>query len=329
MGLLKVSTQSALPPYLAGCWRAWSSGSPLILFYAVRSGGHEEQAPFEATKTGWEKTIRMDSGFFGGKASTSSEGSALMQRFTDKGPFQASCQFLLLTDHRVIIIYCAVMDDLNLHTKRWTRKTGSLMKTKQQVVSEYRRRAIVHAARTVFARKGFSRGIMDEIAKEAGIAKGTVYLYFRSKREIYRAVLDQDMEFLSKVTLERIDAARNLKDKIRAFTLARLENAEAKKDFFRIMDTESGSLSFTRSQYRDWLREPVLRVASAIENASRRGEIRRVPSERVAWIIADMTRGTIQRRLLRQSNTLPSEDSEFLLSFIWAALAIRLDAPKS
>ena len=115
------------------------------------------------------------------------------------------------------------------------------------------------------------------LPKEAGIAKGTVYLYFRSKKEIYRAVLDHDMEFLKKDTLERIDAAKNLKDKIRAFTLARLENAEARKEFFRIMDTESASLSFTRSQYRDWLREPVLRLASAIEDASRRGEIRPVP----------------------------------------------------
>ena len=103
------------------------------------------------------------------------------------------------------------------------------MKTKQQVVSEFRRTEILNAARSVFARKGFVRGIMDAIAKEAGLAKGTVYLYFRSKEEIYRAVLDHDMEFLKKNTLERIDAAKNLKDKIRAFTLARLENAEDKK----------------------------------------------------------------------------------------------------
>jgi AcrR family transcriptional regulator len=194
------------------------------------------------------------------------------------------------------------------------------MKTKQQVVAEFRRAAIIDAARSVFAQKGFAGTIIDEIANEAGIAKGTVYLYFRSKKQIYRAVLDQDMEFVKKSTLGAIDAAQSLKDKIRAFTLARLENAETRKEFFRIMDTESGALSYTRSQYRDWLREPVLCLASAIEEASKQGEIRRVSSEKVAWIIADMTRGTVQRRLLEHKNTPPSEDSEFLLSFIWAAL---------
>jgi AcrR family transcriptional regulator len=204
-----------------------------------------------------------------------------------------------------------------------------MMKTKQKVVSEFRRTAIIDAARSVFARKGFTRSIIDEIAQEAGIAKGTVYLYFRSKKEIYRAVLDQDMEFVKKSTLERIDAAKNLKDKIRAFALARLENAETRKEFFRIMDTESGTLSYTRSQYRDWLREPVLRLASAIEDASVRGDIRCVASEKAAWVIADMTKGTIQRRLIGQNNAPLSEDSEFLVSFIWAALAIPSDSAKS
>jgi AcrR family transcriptional regulator len=199
---------------------------------------------------------------------------------------------------------------------------GRSMKTKQQVLSEFRRSEIIDAARSVFARKGFDHGIMDVIAKEAGVAKGTVYLYFRSKEEIYRAVLDNDMEFLKKNTLERINAAKTLKDKIQAFTLTRLENAEARKELFRIMDLESGGVSFTRSQYRRWLHEPVLLLASAIEDAARRGEIRRVHSEKVAWIIADMTRGTIQRRLLGQNDTAPSEDSKFLLKFIWAALAV-------
>ncbi len=193
-------------------------------------------------------------------------------------------------------------------------------------MSEFRRTKIVDAARSVFARKGFVRGIMDEIAKEAGIAKGTVYLYFRSKREIYKAVLDRDMESLKTDTMERIEAAKTLKDKIRAFAQTRIENAEARKEFFQIMDTESGSLSFTRSQYRNWVREPVLRLATAIEVASRRREIRDVPPEKTAWIIADITRGTIQRRLLGQSDNTASEDCEFLLGFVWTALAIRSDS---
>lgn len=194
------------------------------------------------------------------------------------------------------------------------------MKTKQQVVSEFRRTEIVDAARIVFARRGFASGIMDEIAKEAGVAKGTLYLYFQSKTEIYKAVLDYDMRALKKNTLDRIEEAKGLREKIRAFILARMESAATRQEFFRIMDSESHALTYTRSQYRDWLSEPVLLLASAIGKAAKKGEIGRIDAEKTAWLIADMTRGTIQRRLMAENAVPLAADSKFLLDFIWVSL---------
>ncbi len=202
------------------------------------------------------------------------------------------------------------------------------MKTKQQIVTDYRRGEVLDAARTVFARRGYALAIMDEIAKEAGIAKGTIYLYFRSKTEVYKAVLNRDMKSLKTSTLERMDAATTLREKIRAFILARLENVEAKKEMFRIMDSESANLALTRSQYRDWLREPVLHLAAAIEEGSRRGEICAVPAEKVAWMVADMTRGSIQRRLLNHSDNPIDEDVEFIVNFVWDALKATSRLPR-
>jgi AcrR family transcriptional regulator len=194
------------------------------------------------------------------------------------------------------------------------------MKTKQQVVSEFRRGEIIAAARKVFARGGFDAGILDEIAKEAGVAKGTLYLYFRNKNDIYKAVLDHDMKALKESTLERLDAATGLENKIRAFVMVRLERAEDNREFFRIMDSDARSLTYTRSQYRDWLREPVMRLAAAIEEAGRKDEIAALDPEKTAWLIVDMTRGTIQRSYLASHNEPPMREAEFLLDFIWAAL---------
>jgi hypothetical protein len=89
------------------------------------------------------------------------------------------------------------------------------------------------------------------------------------------------------------------------------------------MDSEGGALSYTRSQYRDWLREPVLRLAASIEKSAEQGKIRSVDGEKTAWLIVDMTRGTIQRRLLAQSNDTPAADAEFLVEFVWASLAAK------
>lgn len=196
------------------------------------------------------------------------------------------------------------------------------MKTKKDVVSEFRRTEIIDAARTVFARRGFAHGILDEIAEEAGMAKGTVYLYFRSKTEIYKAVLDHDMKILKQSTLERIEAAPGLKEKIGAFILSRIENAESRREFFRIMDSEQENVAPTRSQFHEFLREPVQRLAAALAEASARGEVRPIPPEKTVWMIADMTRGTIQRRLMGVLTGTAEEEAGFLLDFVWRALAV-------
>lgn len=51
------------------------------------------------------------------------------------------------------------------------------------------RRRIIESAREVFFRDGFMEANLDEVAKKAGVAKGTLYRYFDSKAELYVAVL--------------------------------------------------------------------------------------------------------------------------------------------
>lgn len=51
-----------------------------------------------------------------------------------------------------------------------------------------KREAILTAARTLFVEKGYEEATIADIAKQAGIAVGTVYLYFRNKHDIYTAV---------------------------------------------------------------------------------------------------------------------------------------------
>ena len=50
---------------------------------------------------------------------------------------------------------------------------------------------IVQAALAVFAERGFAAARLDEIAARAGVSKGALYLYFETKEEIFRAVVDQ------------------------------------------------------------------------------------------------------------------------------------------
>ena len=56
---------------------------------------------------------------------------------------------------------------------------------------EVRRAEILEAAAAVFAEKGYPRATMKEIAGQAGIAPGTIYLYFKNKRDLLLAIADR------------------------------------------------------------------------------------------------------------------------------------------
>ncbi len=52
-----------------------------------------------------------------------------------------------------------------------------------------RRNAIIDAAEKVFFKRGIDQASMDQVAQEAELSKGTLYLYFKSKDELYRAII--------------------------------------------------------------------------------------------------------------------------------------------
>ena len=57
-----------------------------------------------------------------------------------------------------------------------------------------KRKKILEAAATVFSQKGFHQATMDEIAKEAGVAKGTLYYNFPGKSKLFAATVTEGME---------------------------------------------------------------------------------------------------------------------------------------
>src|ERR1700688_2304758 len=111
-------------------------------------------------------------------------------------------------------------------------------KTKREVVLEFRCAEILAAARKVFAKRGFDSATVDDIAAAAGVAKGTLYLYFHSKREIYFEALRRDVLALHEETNSRVAACDAVAEKIRAFIATRVKYLEANRDFFKIYYSE-------------------------------------------------------------------------------------------
>jgi AcrR family transcriptional regulator len=196
-------------------------------------------------------------------------------------------------------------------------------RTKQEVVSEFRCVEILEAARKLFAKKGFNEVTMGEIADAAGLAKGTLYLYFESKRDVYLKTLQRGKaELLERVTAN-MQAAEGLRARIRSLIATRVKYAEENSDFYKIYLTEFSNVIRPASINREF-RELDLKQAQALEQALRegmeRGEMLPVNAEAAASTIHDMSRSLIVRRLLGWSETDIEEDIDFLCDFIWKGI---------
>jgi AcrR family transcriptional regulator len=84
---------------------------------------------------------------------------------------------------------------MNTKAPRWQRRADD------------RPREICAAALEVFAEKGFAAAKLDEIARQAGVSKGTLYLYFKDKEELFRAVVRSAISPNIALLSQSLDAA--------------------------------------------------------------------------------------------------------------------------
>lgn len=197
-----------------------------------------------------------------------------------------------------------------------------MARTKQDVVSEFRTAGILEAARKVFARKGFNGATVDEIAEAAGLAKGTVYLYFSSKRDVYLAALKQGLTSLIEETRRAVSAAATPAEKLRAFVTTRLQFAEDNRDLAPILQVEFANLVLPHSSrgFRHLYMEQVRTLRSVLEEAAASGQIRAVRADVAAVMVYEMTRSLVMQRRMGWSKASLEEDLEMLLGLIWNGL---------
>jgi AcrR family transcriptional regulator len=198
-------------------------------------------------------------------------------------------------------------------------------KTKREVVSEFRCAEILEAARKVFSKKGFNGTTVDDIAEAAGVAKGTVYLYFRSKREVYLAALRQGIVRLNEETRRRVAAPEAIQAKIRAFIGTRVKYFEGNRDFFKIYHSEFGNIlthpAHIHKDFKELYCQQARMLEAVLREAAKQGAIRCARADSTALIIYDMTRGLIVQRLLGWSRADVDGDIEFLFDLIWRGIA--------
>ena len=190
-------------------------------------------------------------------------------------------------------------------SRRKGKSTGAL--------KELTRRHIQEAVTRAVMRVGVSGLTMDRIAEEAGIAKGTIYLHFRTKNDLVRATIEWCLNPLIDELVVMLESDVPPDERLRRLTEHHLAFFEDRRDLFRVLLHER-SRAQTRSDRRrsSLYKKLVEKTAAVIEAGVESGVFRRVDSAKLAGMIVEANISVIGNRLLDDRRCSALEDARFL-----------------
>lgn len=125
---------------------------------------------------------------------------------------------------------------LSLEFRRVGMQRGETLgsERRREREKEQRRNAILRAARKEFFEKGFRSVTVDSIARRAELSKGAIYLYFKSKEEIYAQILLRDIDKFHERAETVLDPSKSASDNLRQYAEVYAAFFFSDRELFRI-----------------------------------------------------------------------------------------------
>ena len=208
-------------------------------------------------------------------------------------------------------------------------------RSKEDVVQEFRVHSIQDAAMRVIARKGMAAATMQEIAEEAGVAKGTIYLYFRDRDELVEKTFERAISELHRRVDEALATDARFEEKLRAVISAEILFFQANREFFRLYLSfrhPEGNVQQQRRHKRNCqpqYQARVKRIADSLREAMARGEVREADPERLAIFIIEGSSAVIIERVLEDAPPPEESDINLIAETILHGIGLRPDPQRS
>lgn len=166
---------------------------------------------------------------------------------------------------------------------------------------QQRRQAIINCAEKIFFSKGYEKATMDDIASECELSKGTLYLYFKSKEEVYLAIILRAMKLLRKFFEEAVDIDAPGIEKVKAIGQAYGVFHSVHREYYDALmyyslmeiDIDSPAASELKAFLEN--KEVMNILVNAIKGGIKDGSIRKdLEPEKTALILWGQTSGILQ-----------------------------------
>lgn len=149
-------------------------------------------------------------------------------------------------------------------------------------VENGKRKEILRAAIRVFARSGFFNSKVSDVARQAGVADGTIYLYFRNKDDLLISLFDQIMgDFVSRAS-RALAAVNDPVEKLRRLAQLHLEGLGRNRDLAVVFQIELRHSSkfmarFSRTRLADYFKL----IQEVVRDGQRQGLFRKGLHEKI------------------------------------------------
>jgi TetR/AcrR family fatty acid metabolism transcriptional regulator len=171
-------------------------------------------------------------------------------------------------------------------------------------------RKIIRAATKVFAKKGFFNARISDIAKEAKVADGTIYLYFNNKFDILLSVFEQEIGKLIDNVVQLLGKEDNPKTMLEIFITNHLEEMKKNRYLAEVIHIELRQTSKLIREYRkNKFNEYLDIIAAIIENGQQKGIFREDIKPEIAKLILFGSLDEVSR-LWHLSSECPSSIEE-------------------
>jgi AcrR family transcriptional regulator len=187
-----------------------------------------------------------------------------------------------------------------------------------KIVDEQMREAtrirILREAASEFARLGFDQANINTIAEQAGIGKGTIYLYFENKREVFLAMLRHIAHAQLATIRTALATEGTFQQRIERLFHAFVHLAEEESDAFNVyMSALYGVNRAFQDEATKLLRSYITVIALVLEEGRERGELECTDIESTALMILSLTESfVLSARVLGQSEREINKQAKYV-----------------
>ncbi len=179
-----------------------------------------------------------------------------------------------------------------------------------------RRAQLLRAARKVFRARGYEGASVSEIVREAGVAQGTFYLYFPSKKDAAVSLLDGLMETMAQAVATAVESRTSFEDRLESLIAAGFKVARKNADLFRLAfigaDETHPEMHSESPEHASFLRA----ITDLFRDAVDAGEMEAMDPE----IAARLTIGLLQHAMIEAFVFGEGEESDRLEQGVSALL---------